>query len=31
MPKGLGMPLERLEKVLNIAKQPIRLGTAIWE
>ena len=29
--KRLGMPLERLEKVLNIAKQPIRLETAIWE
>ena len=29
--KRLGMPLERLEKALNIAKQPIRLETAIWE
>jgi RNA polymerase primary sigma factor len=29
--KRLGMPLERLEKVLNIARQPIRLEPAIWE
>ena len=29
--KRLGMPPERLEKVLKIAKEPIRLEPAIWE